>query len=134
MRKFRYVFALAIVAMLAFAVGCTSEEDFTKNTYKSLKSAEIAYDTGMKVAAEAHKGGIINDEEKIQVIEAARIFHSSFMVASAALEVAVETKDDSQTARDRVLSAMTTMWRNYDRYKALVESLVENFKMPEVVK
>lgn len=132
MRKLKWL--LMMVMMLSFVVGCTNEDDYLKKTYKSLKSAEIAYDTGMKVAAEAHKKGVINDAQKDEIIKAADKFHASFMVASAALEMAVEMKDSSATAQGRIAKAVEEMWLNYDTYKALAESLITSFKMPEVSK
>lgn len=132
MRKLKWL--LLLVMTLSFVVGCTNEDDYLKKTYKSLKSAEIAYDTGMKVAADAHKKGVINDAQKEEVIKVADKFHASFMVASAALEMAVEMKDSSQTAQGRIAKAVEEMWLNYDTYKALMETLITSFKMPEVSK
>lgn len=132
MRKLKWL--LLLVMTLSFVVGCTNEDDYLKKTYKSLKSAEIAYDTGMKVAADAHKKGVINDAQKEEVIKVADKFHASFMVASAALEMAVEMKDSSATTQGRIAKAVEEMWLNYDTYKALVESLITSFKMPEVSK
>ena len=130
-RKFKCL--LMIMAVMALAVGCTSD-DYIKTSYKSLKSAGVVYDTSMKVAAEAYKSGIINEGEKNEIIVLGQRFYSSYMVATAALETAENATADNATVKEGLVKAMKDMWLNYDTYKMRYNAMIKAYQVPEVTK
>lgn len=85
-RSVKSVWLLLIAVCMATwpMLGCTSDE-FTVNTYKTLKTCSISYDACMKSVADAQKTGLIDDETRLAVNDKAHHFLSTFKTAAAAL-------------------------------------------------
>lgn len=76
--------ALLLIMIMLTAVQCAS---FVKNTYSSLGTAGVLYDTSMKTVADLYRQGLMSEEDKAMAISIGRDYHDVYLSAVAALEI-----------------------------------------------
>ena len=79
--------ALFMILLLASLTGCGGGQGLSTQeaAYKTLVSAQIAYDKTMTAAAEAYAQGRITDQQKARIIEYGKEFKRWYLVAADAL-------------------------------------------------
>lgn len=91
--------------MTAPLQGC--DNSIESVAYKTISTAQIAYDATMKVAADRYKAGEISEEQKEKIIEAAKPVYASLKLAAEALKVYHEVKSyDKRTELESSLSLL----------------------------
>lgn len=101
-----YVMFLTLFMAVAL-VGCNHEEA-ALNTYKTLNSSAITYDTVMKSASEMHKAGQLSDEKWTELVNVALMYYDAYQVAVSALYVYVDAQEKSVTPDVSLLVAATS--------------------------
>lgn len=103
---------MALLVLCLFMVTACTQDDFVKNAYKTLKSAQVVYDTALKTAAEAKVAGDLSQEQWDQIASAAEIFQKSGKSASTMMKnyhAELEADPDSEGAKAAKLSAKTAL-------------------------
>ena len=90
-----YVMFLTLFMAVAL-VGCNPEEA-ALNTYKTLNTSAVTYDTVMKSAADMRDAGQLSDEKWVELVDAATIYYDAYQAAVSALYVYVEAQEKAQT-------------------------------------
>lgn len=76
--------AILLVLLMVFMVQCSS---FVRNTYGTLGTAAVLYDSSMKAVADLYDRGMITEEEKAMAISIGRDYYNIYMAAVTALEL-----------------------------------------------
>ena len=115
-RLFRLIVFLLIL-VLPVIFGCT-KNDFSTNTYKTLKSAQVVYDTTMKVTSKMKVEGSLSQEKWDKISKVANKFRlSGQLVARLMKTYSKNIKDnpsgDDITGKSAVKTAIGVMLINY---------------------
>ena len=81
---------IMIFIIMSFLNGCiysTSSKSVVENSYKILKTTQIAYDNAMIAASTLYKKGKISEEEKAKIISLGNDFVRSYKVLARVLEM-----------------------------------------------
>ena len=120
MKRFPIIITVAIAIALALPLaGCglnAGSEDFTTTSYKTLKSAEILYDEGLTALGDAYRLGLIGDDEKASVIDAANAYRAAYLAAADALYAYSLGDTDQQDVSDKLLAFQ----RFYQQFSLLI--------------
>lgn len=117
-----------VMVLAVLLIAC--KDKFLATSYKTLQTAQIAYDTGMGAIAQGYEDGTISESQKDEAIRVGMIFYDSWMLACGALEAYAEI-GDVESKKD-VTDAILVMIGHYDEFKGLVMNLLKHMKMPEV--
>ena len=83
--------AIIVIMMLVFVSGCitggSSDKSVVDNSYKVLKTTQIAYDNAMKTTAMMYKQGKIGEDQKDKVITLGKDFVKAYKVLARVLEM-----------------------------------------------
>lgn len=93
----RLLLRLAIVITIMFSAGCAREQtdtELVEHTYQFLNVSSVVYDTAMKVAADAHKRGLIDDRQWDSVKSAGTVYYDSYQAVVSALGIYMELIED----------------------------------------
>jgi len=85
-----FISGLILLITIVFVLnGCISisGESVVVNSYKILKTTQIAYDNAMIAASTLYKKGKISEEEKIKIINLGNDFVRSYKVLARVLEM-----------------------------------------------
>ena len=111
----KLLLVVSVLAML-FVVSC-KKQDVVKTSYKVLSTASTIYDASMKSVADLYKNHQISDKQKDKIIEAAKIYKSSFLIANnAVIHYMLDKTPENQQQLEKCLQDMS---------KALSNLLVE---------
>jgi len=82
---------IVVLVMLTFVSGCvtggTSNKSVVDNSYKILKTTQIAYDNAMKTVAMMYKQGKITEAQKTNTIVMGKKFVTAYKVLARSLEM-----------------------------------------------
>lgn len=110
---------LAVVTLAFPLNGCT-EDEFSLNAYKTLKTSYALYDAGMQACAAAERQGIINGEQRSRINGLASKFLDSYSLSVTALYGYTVTRNTAKESASAAISAAT---------KSLEELLQQAYKM-----
>ena len=106
-----------LLLLLALAA-CGSPQAAVNVSYKALKGSAIAYDAGMKSAADLYRQGKISDASRARIIKVAAKFSAAYGAASLTLA----DYADAIQGQDTTLAAQAKERLNHDL--GLVASLL----------
>ena len=104
----KMLMAFFLAVCLSFPLTACNEEDVVLNTYKSLETSAVTYDTIMRAASEMRKEGALSPEKWAEVKSAAQIFYDAYQAAVVALNVYVEAREHTQTPDTSILMSAVT--------------------------
>ncbi len=93
---------LVLVLVWVMVAACAT---FEKNTYATIGTLGVAYDTAMKGAADLKRQGKINEAQWTQIDKAGREFYVIYNGSIDAFQIYLKVKD--QPSKDRVLAALS---------------------------
>jgi len=99
MRRARFVLPLFLVLLMVMA--CAT---FKMNTYKSLYSSGVAYDTAMQIVADLDGQGKITPEQKAEIVKMANVYYVAYHAAVDAFETYIKT--DAVEDKDKLAEAL----------------------------
>lgn len=133
------VFVLAVA--LAFIVSCAT---FRQNTYNTLYTAGVAYDTAMSVAGDVYKLGKITETQKAEITKYADPFYSAYHASVDAFEAwnkvqTVENKDKMIIAFNTMLAKAASLKDYLNRlnvraFDAVLDKLAELSELVKTMK
>lgn len=91
------IYVMFLTLFMAMALVACDHESAALNTYKTLNSSAITYDTVMKSAADMRDAGQFSDEKWAELVDAATIYYDAYQAAVSALYVYVEAQEKAQT-------------------------------------
>ena len=100
MKKHMKIIPLILILAIMLA-GCAS---FLKTSYVTVATSKNLYYQAREAARDLYAQGLIDEEAKVQINEAANIYKAAHNVAQAALEVYVIT--ESKEAKEHVQVAI----------------------------
>ena len=115
MRKAKWVIVPILLLMIA---SCATWRD---NTYKTIGTLGITYDTAMRGAADLKKQGKITDAQWAELDKIARIYYVAYQGAVDAFEIAV--KVESTESKDRLNKALLELSVSLDKVLAYISIL-----------
>jgi hypothetical protein len=103
-----------ILLVLVLMAGCAS---FTTNTYRTMYTAGVSYDTSMKVIANLQAQGKITQAQRDEINKYANIYYVSYQTAVKAFS----TYNKTQTAADKdkltiIISQVIASWADLASY------------------
>lgn len=104
----RNIYVMFLTLFMAVAlVGC-DHETAALNTYKTLNSSAITYDTVMKAAAEMRDAGKLSETKWVELVDAATVYYDAYQAAVSALYVYVEAQEKAEEPDASILVAMVS--------------------------
>ena len=100
---------LAVLVAVVLFAAIASCATFKQNTYTTLYSAGVTYDTAMSVAGDLYKQGKVTDAQKAEIIKYANPFYSAYHGAVDAFEV--WNKVQTVESKDKMVTAMLEMMK-----------------------
>lgn len=79
--------------------GCASQTSM-QNAYNTADMSKLAYDTAMKSAAMAYEDGLIDDQQKNEIIKTGQIYMDAHNAMVEALEAYLNNPDKQQAYLD----------------------------------
>lgn len=129
---------LLVVTLIAVSVslmGCT-EDEFAKNSYTTLESARIVYDTAMSAAADMRISNEITEAEWNKLIANTTAFQTAGLVASTlvAKYVSCQDKDpnssETAVAKEMAVRMLEALRKDYDVLLPQLISLGVSNRLP----
>jgi len=114
--------AAVLVTLALLCVSCATLSQKHEEAYKTLAVMAESYDTAMKIVASAYNRGLLSNEEREQITNAARVFWSAFHQARIAVEIWYATKDVNDG--DRAIAVMNEAVKRYTELMVYVEPLL----------
>lgn len=112
---------IVLVALAALLAGCSN---FTENTYRTLRIAEITHNALIDSADDAYARGIISYGKREQVEDADKVFQASFLAAKEALRAYVVAQED-EGLKLKVIDAIKSTTRDIDNLKKIYTLFTE---------
>ncbi len=104
----RRIYAFLLTLFMAMTLVACDHESAALNTYKTLNSSAITYDTVMKSAADMRRAGQLSDAKWAELVDAATIYYDAYQAAVSALYVYVDAQEKAQPADTSLLVTMTS--------------------------
>jgi len=83
MRKTNLKLLVALIAAAVFMVGCG--HSFVRDSFRTLSVSQQTYDTTMNTLVGLHRDGIIDDQDKAQIIQYGNLYYEAHNMAVVAL-------------------------------------------------
>ena len=113
-----------IMLILGLVVGCSN---FKKNAFSTLDSTRIAVDTTMQVAGDLYERGVINDNDKNQIIEIHDKYRAIHQMLCEFLKMYDGLTDDTakKTLKEQILDAVAELTRLANEITVIVTEYLQ---------
>ena len=107
-RKVRFTIPILLVLML---VACAS---FEKNTYRTLSTTGVLYDTGMKSVASLQAKGQITEAQRAEINKYATPVYDAYQAGVAAFKAwKISQTADAQAKAQAAVGALNKIWASF---------------------
>ena len=130
LRQPRNWFIGIICVLMIFLASC-EKTDFVVNSYRTIMSAGLLYDTAMKAVADLDKQGKLPADKKEEIKKVGLQFYNGYILAAVALKQYDKVKDD--TSLEAVTKTISELLLNAKDFRDLAQgTLGDTIKLPEV--
>ena len=108
MRKF-ILFSILAIALGIFGCAAQTSGSFTMDAYKTLSVAGATYNSGMEMAAQADKAGMLKAATKADILKYGRAFYTSYILAQKTLLDYTVIGQSNATAMQEVSASLSVL-------------------------
>ena len=102
--------SVLMLVMFVVLAGCAAS--FEVKAYKTLATAGITYDAGMKTVADLQKQGKVTAEQRTEINRYANFFYTAYQTACSAF-VSYKKTGAGESAVTQAITAMSAAWSTF---------------------
>lgn len=120
--------SIYLMVMAGLVTACEQSE-FEKTAYKTIKSAQITYDAGMRASRSALDDGVITQEQYAEIVKMANPVYAT--LKSSALALLAYHDANEADKKSAVIKELSLLAANLGTMMDIVERYVTTFKRTE---